>query len=156
MRTKARHVVYFYKAFTRNSTLTDKAIGLFTGGRYSHVEITMSNEDKVLRISDRVDVKLVSCPIYNDDNWDKIIIYADKSFDEDIVRLYTECIGKKYDLFGALFSAFGSIKWFCNNDREFCSEAVHNILYGEDGCNYSPNRLFNKLIKEKSYTAPCE
>jgi len=137
----------FYKAFQPKATWIDNTIAIFSGGKYSHVEIVFP-DGECFSISARDGKgRFKNIPIDND-RWDILEIYPaePKRIREDA----EEFEGYKYDYLGAIFS----VAPFCfeRSTRIFCSEVITNILrrypsysFLEEGCNYSPSRLYKEL-----------
>lgn len=149
--------IAFYRSFCNGSTIVDWTIGLATFSNYSHVEIYMSDNKSLLSVSPRsngITIRKAAIDrLLNNDNWDIVEIDVDsiENIDANILEVVSMYSDKRYDYFGAIFSAFSFIDWFCGNSKVFCSEVVHEVVFGKAGaCNYSPRRLFWKLIRERN------
>jgi hypothetical protein len=145
-------IVCFYRVDSPTATLMDKIIGLFTFGPYSHVEI-VSDDGLTLRVSDRINgARLLRNQVYDSKKWDFVCLDIDVH--DRILEIYEKYKDYKYDYIGAIFSAVPKndffSKIFCRNNRVFCSEVVYEVIYNKkDGCKYSPNRLYKKLIGDR-------
>lgn len=149
----------FYKAFSRHGTwkeiAVDMAIGVFSAGRYSHVELVFRDNES-FSVSPRDGGARFKRFNYHPDRWDFVDIKLTHKEIREIRQKANRMSGMKYDYFGAFFS----ITPFCiqKSSRLFCSEALVNLLQGTkqfggmgDGCKYSPSRMYAKIksIKNK-------
>jgi hypothetical protein len=160
----------FYRSFCFHGTwkeiLLDVLIGVFSIGRYSHVELVFS-DGECFSSSIREDgVRFKKIDIDND-RWDVIALprfHRDVEIEallrEDALRE----VGKGYDKWGA----FTSILPFCVQRSKllFCSEMIINMFHKRrviqllieehgvhawhytpigDGCRYSPARMYKKI-----------
>lgn len=142
----------FYKAFQPKATSTDKVIACCTFGKYSHVEIIFDDGES-FSISPRDGGSRYKSITYSPDSWDIYEVETFPNSEEIIKALINEhYLGKEYDYFGAVSSAFP----FCidRDDRLFCSEVVVKLFRMLPGfsflgisCMYSPNELCN-IFKE--------
>lgn len=143
--------IIFYKAW--NGTIIDKAISLWTFGRYSHVEVvefgpgshhtsySASSRDGGVRSKIGID--------YNNGNWD---VYDIDIKDYKLKELFDYTNGKKYDWIGIFFYHFLPFKLQAN-DKWYCSEWIAKLLvdsgYNEfyNDINLTPSGLHKKLIE---------
>jgi len=162
----------FYKAFCLHGTwkeiMFDVLIGIFSLGRYSHVELVFS--DGISFSSSLRDGGVRFAAIdYDNERWDVVDLprfYNDIRVEELLRDDALSIVGLGYDKLGAITS----IMPFCFQRRRrlFCSEMIINMfharnvfalltgerlengsIYSEmgDGCEYSPSE-FNKSIRE--------
>lgn len=139
----------FYEAFQADATALDKAIAIASGGTKSHVEgvfsdgvwFSISPRDKGARF------KIIEP---KEGNWTFVDVPMSMEAEERIRDRCLEKIGLKYAYVGAVLS----ITPFCFvcEGREFCSRLWANLLFEEgypldSGCKYSPEELFNELVK---------
>jgi len=145
----------FHNAFRKGSKWYEWVTGVVTFGRYSHVEVFTLDRTKTLYVSAHANGAILKDrnieDLDIDNEWDAVEFDIDSGLTERIYQTVEEHKGKGYDYAGAYLSVLPFIDWFCNNDKVFCSEAVHEAIYGEaNSCNYSPQRLFEKIIRRNN------
>lgn len=127
----------FYVA--KHGNLVDKAIALWTGSKYSHVELVINSdwystsprEGKVRR------KKLIP----KEWHWDFVEVQANISH---VVDLYDKTRGSKYDWKGIWLTQFFPFDRHSKN-KYFCSEWCAKALQLDKPYKYSPGRLYKKV-----------
>ena len=145
----------FYKAFNTKSTPLDWAIGLFSLGKYSHVELGFRNNDgsyDLFSVSSSRTSSFIN-KTHLDYQWE--VIPLDNVHLDDIrnMRKYIlrNMLGKKYSVIGALFSIFRLRHDL--EDKYYCSEIVTKVLKefklydGRQCFNTTPSYLYKYSIR---------
>ena len=136
-----------YKAFNPDSTWLDKAIGIFTFGKYSHSEMVFS-DGQSFSVSSRDGGSRIKQINFNPEHWDFVELHISTEVESEI---YEECAtySLKYDYFGAIFRLC-----IFRTDKAFCSEAIVDLIrttisysYLDIGCKYSPSRLHKEVFQ---------
>ncbi len=133
--------IIFYKGF--EGTITDKAICLWTLGKYSHLEIvgddgycySSSSRDKGVR------KKLIN---YNNSKWDIFDIDIDEEY---LKKFFEETKNCKYDWIGIFFYHFFPFR-IEDNKKYYCSEWVSEVLQHSGHpmkTNLTPSGVFRNL-----------
>ena len=116
----------------------DKAIRLFTRGKYSHCEIAIQNSNAwhCYTSSPRDDGVRMKTMLLPSDEWD--LIELPEKYIEPTIALFEQTKGAKYDLIGAL-----SVVVLARENREkwFCSEWCGSVLGLPESWRFSPNDL---------------
>jgi len=142
----------FYEAFQPDATALDKLIAVASGGSKSHVEgifsdgvwFSISPRDK-----DGARFKIIDP---KDSNWTFVDIPIDIEAEQRLRNRCLEKIGTKYAYVGAVLSVT-PVCFVCDG-RDFCSRLWANLLFSEglpldSGCKYSPEELYQAVIKLK-------
>jgi len=131
-----------FKKWYRNGWFTPISglIALWTWGKYSHVEIVMSNNKGFSASSwdNEVRIKEIN---FDNGKWD--IIETHRNIDTVIVA---EALGKPYDQLGILFWEFFHLPLH-GKDRFYCSEIASCVL-GLPDCQLDPVKLARFLQEE--------
>ena len=150
--------VAFYKG---DGLLRDKFIRLWTGSRYSHVELVIESKGWWLGIRppDSPVVRKNIMHIYNKEDWDFIEIPVSKYEFDRVIEFYNKTSGMKYDWVGMLASHISRFKvkhtrkWYCSEWVIYALEYA-GIFNGKlyDRNRLPPSDIYNLLIKyvEKS------
>lgn len=123
--------------------LFNRLISWWTKGKYSHVEIVLS--DGTSYSSSFMDGGVRGKHIqFNGSNWD--FINVSSLVEEDVIKKNIEKhIGKQYDLSGIIGFVYGPKKE--SKNKMFCSEFVMDVLGYQESWRFSPNTMFSVICK---------
>lgn len=132
--------VAFYKA--KYGDWIDKIVSWYTKSPYSHCELVFSNGDFLS--SSKRDGGVRYTNIDNLERWD-IYELQDSKYSEDLIRLIVrQYLGQKYDIIGAIGSAFNID--LSDKNKKFCSNLCA-ILLGIEETNITPHELYEIILK---------
>lgn len=134
MDQKQKIQLWFYKA---KGNFLDKLIRLVTRSKYSHVELCI---DGYCYSSSQWDGGVRRKLINFSDHWDKIELEVSSEHKLDMLILFQEENGKKYDWFGAIKTAIRFVPE--HEDKFFCSEIVAQALGLPKPRNWTPEDLY--------------
>lgn len=146
--------VAFYKK--EKGTIMDSIIDMMSGfGGYSHCELVFDgnaldydySNAYCFSISGRDNCARFKVIDLTSGHWD--IFEIDNNIVETLVlKMSTKYLNTKYDYWGILFTWIIPTGWQAE-DKWWCSELCSMLLFGEDNCRVSPNKLTknNKLKK---------
>lgn len=130
--------IAFYKA--KYGNWIDKVVSVATNSEYSHCEIIFS--DGEFLSSSKRDCGVRYMHINNSHKWDIFEIATTRS--ERLIRILAQpYIGQKYDIIGAIGSAFNID--ISSKDKKYCSRLCA-ILLGINKTTITPEELFKFLI----------
>ena len=116
-------------------------IAFWTGGKYSHVELMMSETTGFSASAWDNEIRTKEIDFYNG-KWD--IVETTRLINHSKVK---ESLGKSYDYLAIAFWEFLPLK-IQVKDRSYCSEVVSCAL-NIDPCQNDPVKLYNILINEQ-------
>ena len=129
--------IAFYKAWKGN--WVDWAIALWTWGKYSHVELVLS-DSRGFTASGRDNEVRIKHIDFDNGKWDVIEVAGKINW-----VVLNKMLGHKYDKLGILFHEIFHIP--VNSPyRYYCSEAVSCALDLEP-CDVDPVKLYKKLTE---------
>lgn len=132
--------VAFYKA--KYGDWIDKIVSWYTKSPYSHCELVFSNGEFLS--SSKRDGGVRYTNIDNLERWD-IYELQDSKYSEDLIRLIVrQYLGQKYDIIGAIGSAFNID--LSDKNKKFCSNLCA-ILLGIEETNITPHELYEIILK---------
>lgn len=135
--------VAFYKA--KYGDWIDKIVSWYTKSPYSHCELVFSNGEFLS--SSKRDGGVRYTNIDNLERWD-IYELQDSKYSEDLIRLIVrQYLGQKYDIIGAIGSAFNID--LSDKNKKFCSNLCA-ILLGIEETNITPHELYELISKNST------
>lgn len=129
----------FYKA---PGTWADKAIRVFTGSKYSHVELVIGTE--CWSASARDGFVRAKTMWLDPDKWDVIDIHGAEPF---ALAWFTQHAGQRYDWAGVARFVLPLLP--NSRNRWFCSEAVAAALAQPEPDLWTPQMLFERYTTQQ-------
>ena len=149
--------IAFYKAWGPDASHVDHLISIATAGKYSHTELVFS-DGLSFSISGRSGGARFANIKYTEEKWFLMDIDISPKEEKLLRKQAEKKVARKiqYDYPGAFtcgvlpFCIHRKNKLFCSESSVIILRKSKNYSFLDEGCKYSPMRLYRELTKQKA------